>query len=125
MRSQVRHRLFFPRSHHNKFHVLLGALKVESIFYYSLKVKSAADVAELGLDKEPRCAGDRPKEGLEQTFLSSGKDRDSPTKNTEANFIFPTNFLQSNFFFFLIQDIRSILSELGLTIQVNYQHKHL
>lgn len=96
MRSQVRHRLFFPWSHHNKFHVLLGALKVESIFYYSLKVKPAADVAELGLEKEPRCAGGRPKEGLEQTFLSSGKDTDGPTKNTEANFIFPTNFLQSN-----------------------------
>lgn len=92
MRSQVRHRLFFPWSHHNKFHVLLRALKVESIFYYSLKVKSAADVAELGLEKEPRCAGGRLKEGLEQTFLSSGKDRDSPTKNTEANFIFCHKF---------------------------------
>lgn len=95
MRSQVRHILFFSWSHHNKFHVHSWALKVQSIFYYSLKVKSAADVAELGLDKEPRCAGGRQKEVLEQTFLSSGKDTASPTENTEANFIFPLNFLQS------------------------------
>lgn len=100
MRSQVRHRLFFPWPHHNKFHVLLGALKVESISYYSLKVKSAADVAEPGLEIEPRCAGGRPKEGLEQAFLSSGKDREHLTKNAEANFISHTNFLQSNFIFF-------------------------
>lgn len=91
MRSQVRHRLFFPWSHHNKFHVLLGALKVESIFYHSLKLKSVADVAELGLDKEPRCAGGRPKEGLEQTFLSSGKDRQSHQKY-RSKFHFPHKF---------------------------------
>lgn len=94
MRSQVRHVLFFSWSHHNKFHVLSWSLKVQSIFYYSLKVKLVADVAELGLDKEPRCAGDRQKEVLEQTFLSSGKDTASPTEYTEANFIFHTNFLQ-------------------------------
>lgn len=69
MRSQVRHTLFFSWSHHNKFHVLSWALKVQSIFYYSLKVKSAADVAELGLDKEPRCAGGRQKEVLEHCLV--------------------------------------------------------
>lgn len=102
MRSQVRHRLFFPWSHHNKFHVLLEALKVESIFYYSLKVKSAADVAELGLEKEPRCAGGRPKEGLEQTFLSSGKDTVPP--KTQKPISFPPqisyNLILFYYFFF-------------------------
>lgn len=92
MRSQVRDILFFSWSHHNKFHVVSRALKVQSIFYHSLKVKSAADVAKLGLDKEPRCAGGRQEEVLEQIFLCSGKDRASTAEIIEANFIFPNNF---------------------------------
>lgn len=89
----MRHAQFFSWSHHNKFHLFSKALKVQSIFYYSLKAKSAADVAELGLDKEHRYAAGRQKEVLEQTFLSSGKGTNSPTGNTEANFSSPHQFL--------------------------------
>lgn len=108
MRYQDRHTLFFSWSHHNKFHVLSWALKVQSIFYYSLKVKSAADVAEQGLGKEPRCAGGTQKEVLAQTFPSSEKDTAGPTENIEANFIFPINFLQSNFFNFKIFTVSAL-----------------
>lgn len=69
MRSQVRDALFFSWSHHNKFHVVSRALKIQSFFYHSLKVESAADMAKLGLDKELRCAGGKQKEVLEQIFL--------------------------------------------------------
>lgn len=85
-------------------------------------MKSAADVAEQGLGREPRCAGGRQKEALAQTFPSSEKDTAGPTENIEGNFVFPINFLQS--IFFLIRDIYSVCSALGLT-KLNYQHKHL
>lgn len=83
-------------------------MKVQSIFYDSLKVKSAADVAELGLDKEPRCAGSRQKEVLEQTFLSSGKDTANPTEN-RGKFHFPHKFPASQGFFFNSRCLQCLL----------------
>lgn len=97
MRSQVRGALFFSWSHHNKFHVVSQALKIQSFFYHSLKVKSAADVAELGLDKELRCAGGKQKEVLEQTFLPFRKYTASTTKKIYRQISSsPPNFLQFN-----------------------------
>lgn len=73
-------------------------------------MKSAADVAEQGLGKEPRCAGGTQKEVLAQTFPSSEKDTAEKihTENIEANFIFPINFLQSNFFYFKIFTVSAL-----------------